>query len=338
MLPTVDRERFFAEYRTRFGRLRPEQVAGLEFLLARFESDPHLASIDEVAYMLATVKHETADTFEPIDENGGAAYFNRRYGPQTKVGQRLGNTEAGDGALFHGRGYVQLTGRGNYFLLGTELGANLTGHPEHVKDPTIAYEVMSLGMREGLFTGKKLGDYVNAHKRDFKNARRVINGLDKADHIAALAEDFREILDEATQPAPRGSASDASGPGDSVGVEASAGSGADPVAAPPVVVETAGAVNVAAPAPTVPIEGGTKQDDPKPVTKPWSARIATALTGAGVTLGTVWQAISSHPSEAVIITLVVVGGVVGLAYVVRTIILDVARIKVNAASDKLNVV
>jgi putative chitinase len=64
--------------------------------------------------MLATTKHETADTFQPIHEYGSHAYFVRRYGSQTKIGKQLGNDTAEEGAIYAGRGDVQLTGETNY--------------------------------------------------------------------------------------------------------------------------------------------------------------------------------------------------------------------------------
>ena len=33
---------------------------------------------------------------------------------------------------------------------------------------------------QGVFTGKKFGDYFNKTTEDWVNARRIINGLDKA--------------------------------------------------------------------------------------------------------------------------------------------------------------
>lgn len=46
-------------------------------------------------------------------------------------GGRLGNTEAGDGWRFRGRGYVQLTGRKNYTALGIDDKPDLASDPEH---------------------------------------------------------------------------------------------------------------------------------------------------------------------------------------------------------------
>lgn len=199
---TFNRKKFFDAYRLRFGSLTQDLVDALEFLLGKFEADTRFGTTDvdrrQIAYCLATFKHETAHTMAPIDEIGSDAYFNKRYGPQTKVGKRLGNTKEGDGALFHGRGYVQLTGRSNYTRLAGLIGQPLVTSPALVKDPAVAYEIAIRGMTDGLFTGKKLSQYINNNKTDFEEARRIINGKDKAEDIADLARRFSEILHSST--------------------------------------------------------------------------------------------------------------------------------------------
>ncbi len=52
-------------------------------------------------------------------------------------------------------------------------------HPERAKEPQIAYNIMSYGMRKGSFTGKKLSDYIHGDVCDYKNARRIISKLDR---------------------------------------------------------------------------------------------------------------------------------------------------------------
>lgn len=54
-------------------------------------------------------------------------------------------------------------------------------------------------MREGWFTGKRLGLYiVEAQPPDYVNARRVVNGTDHAQEIATMAAEF-ELLWRASQ-------------------------------------------------------------------------------------------------------------------------------------------
>ena len=53
-----------------------------------------------------------------------------------------------------------------------------------------AIPIMFVGMVQGIFTGKKLGDYFNKTTEDWVNARRIINGLDKANLIAGHAKKF----------------------------------------------------------------------------------------------------------------------------------------------------
>lgn len=52
----------------------------------------------------------------------------------------------------------------------------------------IAAAILVGGMKAGTFTGRKLGDYVGNGRTDFHNARRVVNGTDKAGHIGNIAQ------------------------------------------------------------------------------------------------------------------------------------------------------
>lgn len=179
--------KFFAAVRKGpFNGLTQPQVVGLNALLDVTEGQP----ITWRAYMLATTFHETAATMLPITERGPKAYFDK-YNAGTRIGKRLGNTESGDGYLYRGRGYVQLTGRANYAKAGAKLGVLLEQSPDLALDPHIAGKIMVIGMTEGWFTGKKLADYLPG---DYAGARRIINGTDKAQTIAGYARLFEAAL------------------------------------------------------------------------------------------------------------------------------------------------
>lgn len=187
-----DRKRFFdAVRKPLFGdRLSLTQVSGMEAILAAAPPDFH---IKHLAYALATTKHETAHTMQPIEEYAsGAAYEGRA---------SLGNTQPGDGKRFKGRGYVQLTGRANYAKAKAKFGVDVVTHPEKVMEPSLAAKIMFDGMSQGWFTGKKLSDYFTTTRSDPVNARRIINGTDKADLIAGYYRLFLDALLEAEEPA-----------------------------------------------------------------------------------------------------------------------------------------
>lgn len=185
---------FFAAIRPLFGgALTQDQVDGCEALLAACDRQP----ISFAAYIMATAFHETAATMQPISERGGQAYFWRMYdqqGTRPGIAKALGNTKPGDGALFHGRGYVQLTGRSNYAKASQMVGVDLVADPEKAKQPTIAAQIIVAGMLKGIFTGKSLHDFLPG---DYAGARRIINGRDCADLIASYAFKFDAALSAA---------------------------------------------------------------------------------------------------------------------------------------------
>ncbi|MCV6638666.1 hypothetical protein [Candidatus Albibeggiatoa sp. nov. NOAA] len=187
---------FFDSYRLHFGKLNQDQVDGLNNVLEAFAEDPLLTDVPHAAYMLATVYHETAQTFQPIYERGRRSYFHKYDG-------RYGNNQAGDGFRYRGRGYVQLTFRNNYLRASNALNklnerydepVDLVADPDLALDPQIASDIMLIGMREGWFTGRRLGDYLNSSKVDYINARKIINGLDHALEISDYAVKFENIL------------------------------------------------------------------------------------------------------------------------------------------------
>jgi hypothetical protein len=179
-----DHEKFFDSYRDAFGSLTQPKVDGIESLLTSLEADTDVNDERWAAYMFATVKHECADQWKPIEEYGKGA--GHPYGKPKTVTGADGQSYTNK---YYGRGYVQLTWDYNYKKMSDALGLNdsLYIHPEEALQPDIAYKIMSYGMRKGSFTGKKLGDYIHNSSCDYRNARRIINALDKADLIAGYA-------------------------------------------------------------------------------------------------------------------------------------------------------
>jgi hypothetical protein len=172
----IDEAKFLDMYTAGFGALKGDQKDGLLSLVRSIGKDPKLNDRRWPAYMLATVKHECADTWRPIEEYGKGA--GRPYPP------------------YYGRGYVQLTWKENYLKLGQALGLGdqMVVRPELALQPDVAYQVMSFGMRSGTFTGKKMVDFLHDNVTDFINARRIINGLDRAELIGGYASKFNDIL------------------------------------------------------------------------------------------------------------------------------------------------
>lgn len=198
-VPVTEQARasFYDGYRKAFGRTSSEQVAALESVFSAISNNGDLTDVRQVAYVLATIQFETAQTFKPMTEYGSETSLEERYGGTR--GLRYGNTQPGDGARYRGRGYVQLLGRANYAKLNVKLGLkgtpdDLIVHPERALEPSIAYRIQASMMREGLATGLKLDDYIHGDKADYVNARKIVNGLDRAVLIAENAKKLEAIL------------------------------------------------------------------------------------------------------------------------------------------------
>lgn len=179
-----DYGKFFARVRADFGKLSQPQVDGFSIVTAALKG----WDVTWVAYALATAWHETAHTMQPVKEYGGDKYYWRMYdidGERPEKARELGNEKPGDGVRYCGRGYVQLTGRTNYRKFGIE------NAPDDAMKPEVAARIMRDGMERGVFTGKKLSDYLPG---DYVNARRIINGRDKAEMIAGYARNFERAL------------------------------------------------------------------------------------------------------------------------------------------------
>lgn len=200
-----DNDKFLAEYAKKFGPMKAELADAITFLLDKIEADERFTENPtdryKLAYCLATFKWETAHTLRPINEYGSDDYFNRNYGPDAATGRRLGNTQPGDGARFHGRGYVQLTGRNNYKNAGEYLNRDLQNNPEQALEPDLAYEIAMQGMTLGWFTGKKLSQFIKSGLTpNYEDARTIINGHDKAQTIADIARRMDELLEMSLAP------------------------------------------------------------------------------------------------------------------------------------------
>jgi hypothetical protein len=114
---------------------------------------------------VATIVTEVGPRFAPIHEHGGPAYFTRMY-----EGRRdLGNTEPGDGARYHGRGYIQLTGRANYRRYGQILGVPLENKPDLALDAEVAARVLA-----EYFKARDIGS--SARRGDWRAVRKKVNG------------------------------------------------------------------------------------------------------------------------------------------------------------------
>lgn len=144
-----------------------------------------LCSRSLVLAALGTIRAETSG-FVPISEFP-SKYNTAPGGPPFGLYDgRLGNRR-GEGALYKGRGFVQLTGRSNYDSYGRALGLDLLAHPDLANAPEVAALLLALFLqrhRAALEQALAQGNCAAA--------RRLVNGgthgLDRFSSVFALAQ------------------------------------------------------------------------------------------------------------------------------------------------------
>lgn len=149
------------------GKVSLSQTEGINALVSEFNRRG-FPDARWLSYILATVYHETGKKMQPVTEFGGQTYLkSKKYYP------------------YYGRDLVQTTWKANYEKVKTFTGVDVVSNPELIKDLKTAAAVAVEFMNKGYYTGKKLSNYFNATVEDPINARRIINGVDRAELVAS---------------------------------------------------------------------------------------------------------------------------------------------------------
>jgi hypothetical protein len=140
----------------------------------------------KLVYILATAWHESK--LKPVRE--------RRAGSSQTWLRQLQDRYWPSG--YYGRGFVQLTWESNYKKMSEFLGVDLVGNPDLALEPRYAADILVYGMMNGEFTRRALSRYINMVQTDYYNARRVVNGTDRAslikDYAVLLQTEIRKVV------------------------------------------------------------------------------------------------------------------------------------------------
>jgi predicted chitinase len=191
---------FFAAIRPAFGnRLSQPHVDGMKAILDA-AADNRVTDPHHVAHILAHVRRETGGYMSPIKETVMPSHKDKNPS-DAEVIRRLDRAFASgkltwvkkpywrDGEF--GRGQIQLTHASNRAKFGIQNRDDLLKLP-------VSARVAVVGMRDGMFTGKKLSDYTfpaALNNPPKSNPRRIVNGQDGSDaEVAKFHRQFYAAL------------------------------------------------------------------------------------------------------------------------------------------------
>lgn len=139
-----------------------------------------ISDVYNLAGICATVAVETGCTFKPVEERGDASYFIKNYWSNAYTRKQLGNKSPLDAINYHGRGYIQITGRYNYQTAGDALNVSLLFQPQLACQPGTAAKIL-----KWFWTTRKLDRLCGSIGEDtqpaqklivYQQVRRIVNG------------------------------------------------------------------------------------------------------------------------------------------------------------------
>lgn len=196
----VNRASFFNRLKTYglFSKLNTGNVQGMAAIIDEYE---RLGWFDLrwLAYIMATVYHETIRTMQPIEELGRGK--GKPYGSKLKYGGGPGKRVAYTcpDKIYFGRGHTQNTWFEIYEKLSNTKRAkdenwDFLNNPELLLQMKPSIWATFFAMSTGLYTGRKLSQYFDGAKEYPVKARAIINGSDKAELISGYYVKFLKCL------------------------------------------------------------------------------------------------------------------------------------------------